>query len=72
MSKEVVEYFASKSALVLWFALSSVFCLLLLIRISTSSAELSVVKMIFFVTDMIHFWIPIFACKYLDRINKNK
>ena len=69
MGKSVIEYFASRSAAILWFGMSFFFCFALAIHLTTSSEEISVVKIIFFVTDLFHFWLPIFACKYLYRIS---
>ena len=72
MGKQMIEYFASKSALTLWFGLSAVFCLILFFQISATNEGLSVVKIIFFLTDMVHFWLPIIAGKYLYRLSKEQ
>lgn len=70
MGKGVVEYFASKSAQNLWLALSSFFMLILIYQLNQDKDSITVVKTIFFFTDLVHFWSPIFIGRYLYRISQ--
>ena len=71
MSKQLIEYFSSKIALKLWVALSCVFIVLLFTMLRVNNETLTVVQGILFVTDLLHFWLPIFVGRYLYKISQD-
>lgn len=70
MTKDIVAYFASEAAFKLWLSLSFIFLILATYQGFMQTDETNIIKTIFLFTDLVHFWMPIVACKYLYRLHQ--